>query len=42
VVGVGALGGLALVGWAPFQGVADVDLLDDEDFVLDVDLALGL
>lgn len=37
-----SLGRLAFVVWAAFQRVADVDLLDDEDLVLDVDLTFGL
>jgi hypothetical protein len=35
-----SLGRFALVLRATLQRVAHVDLLDDEDFVLDVDLAL--
>jgi hypothetical protein len=42
MVSMSALGGLAFVGWAPFQAVVDADVLDDEDFVLEVDLTLGL
>jgi hypothetical protein len=37
-----ALGGLALVVRAAPERVADVNLLDDQDLVLEVDLALSL
>jgi len=36
------LGGLALVLGAAAERVAHMDLLDDQDLVLDVDLALSL
>jgi len=37
-----SLGRFAFVFGTALQCIADVDLLDDEDFVLDVDLALRL
>jgi hypothetical protein len=37
-----SLGRFSLFFRAAFERVADVDLLYDEDFVLDVDLAFGL
>jgi len=39
---VRALGRLSPVVGAPAERVADVDLLDDQNLVLDVDLALRL
>jgi hypothetical protein len=42
MVGVGTLGRFALVGGAVPQRVVDVDLLDHEDLVFDIDVALGL
>jgi len=36
------LGGIAFLFGAAPERVADVDLLDDQDFLLDVDLAFGL
>ena len=36
------LGGLALVVRTAAEHVVDADLLDDQDLVLDVDLALSL
>ena len=39
---VRALGGLALVVGAAPERVVDADLLDDQDLVLDVDLAVSL
>ncbi len=36
------LGGIAFLLVAAPERVADVDLLDDQDFLLDVDLAFGL
>jgi len=37
-----SLGRFPLVFWAAFQQIANVDLLDDQDFVLEVDLAFAL
>jgi hypothetical protein len=37
-----SLSRLALVGRATLQQIAHVDLLDDQDFVLQVNLALAL
>jgi len=39
---VRALGSFTLVVGAAPEGVADVDLLDHQDFVYEIDLALGL
>jgi len=36
------LGGLALVVRTAAEGVVDLDLLDDQDLVFEVDLALSL
>jgi hypothetical protein len=42
VVGVGTLGRLALVRRAALEQVVDADRLEDQDLLLDVNVALGL